>query len=449
MRQQTDGKDMVILLHNLYSTRIRADHNGRELLLAGVTDAQVRNGLFDSPPEIIKALLEELPDEMLGQYAQELIQRWFEVPEEASGKALERLARLAPQEAAELLLEVARRLDGPQEVTRMCGMAQAACKLGEAAGPAVDLMLERFECSAGSYQPYWDGLFAAAALLERDRVPAMVVGCLDNLDEHDMDGEFMLEAISLALAPDSPFLGNLFDIQFRGTGYYFSDVPELLRDDAPIAELDRLIELSGAADIDTVVQQMTGDGPYQPLTRFARGMAQALSSTSLAKTRRLVYLFCLAAVAARQTTSAYPVKRMDFRRLLEMLTIDLPVIPHVESLLTELHRLCDAAMLTIVHRELDEARIYRGSTRLIELIGRIGSPHSIGPLLNCLAEDCSENTVYAALEVLAGMPTGVCEYLAGKWSELDSIQQDWALEMVTYRSPEESARDQILSLCSS
>lgn len=421
---QLDGEESIKqLLDRLYQARICRDHPKREELLVRLTPDLVRQWLFSSRAATAVRLLDELPDRSLKEHVPELLERWFQLPTSVAGCSLERLAVLAPAKTAELLTDAARRLDGPQEVVRLCTVARAACKLGKAGKPAVVVMLQRYLDSSGIYRMYWDGLFVAAAALGIREAPDLVARGLVEMSNHGPAAESLLEEVYLRLAPEMPFLGMLFDIEFRCMGYRFIDIPELLHQDAPIDTLDYLADTTGTARLKQVVELLEEPQQHRRLAVFASRLAGALPTSAPIATRRLVYLFCLGSAAACWSTPRYSVDVMEFRQILEILSADLPVIPHLEQLTKELKKRCDGQHLAIVHRELAEARQYRGAVRVIELVSRVNNPRSAGPLLDCLTEECADEVAQAAIVALVRLGRKGKEYCLEHWDETDDTQR--------------------------
>ena len=424
LRYQLDGEESVKrFLDRLYRARICCDHPIREELLERLTPELVRRWLFSSRAAVAIRLLDELPDRCLKEHVPELVERWFELPTSVAGCSLERLVDLAPAKTAELLVDAARRLDGPQEVVRLCTVARAACKLGKAGKPAVTVMLQRYLDSTGVYRMYWDGLFVAAAAQGIREAPNLVARGLVEMASYGPAAESLLEEVYLQLAPEVPFLGMLFDVEFRCMGYRFIDIPELLQKNAPIDTLDYLADTTGTARLQQVLALLEEPQQHRRLAVFASRLAGGLPSSAPVATRRLVYLFCLASAAACWSAPFYPVEAMEFRQILELLSVDLPVIPHLEQLMLELKKRCNTRHLAIVHRELGEARQYRGAVRIIELISRVNSPRSAGPLLDCLAEECCEEVAQAAMVALLRLGRKGMEYCREHWDELDDNQR--------------------------
>jgi hypothetical protein len=416
------------VLSQVSLARRNSDSEQAEGYLALLTQEVVERWLKQGNGHLATRLLEELPDEAVAPFADYLLNNWEVLADALAAQALIRLAGTVPDRVLEL---VETRLCRNRATTphRLWGAARALERIGPDAVPVLSRLLHQRGRTIGAHRLQWTGLLKAAAVLNLPGLAPLVRAAVTDMSTEVLDIQALLEDVYHALAPGQPFMDMLFDIELRRCGYRFEDLPELFSDEANLQELDGLAESGGPEKMARAVDLLKRLKSTLPVCRFAVELAAELPESSPRTARQMVYLFLLAAAAASYARHDFEVEGKELQHLLDVLTCDITHVPHERTIAQAIIDNGDEDKMEVLHRELDEARFYRGAPRLLGVLARLNHPSSIEPVIACLADGVDDETAHAAVAVLARHGERALEALTRRWSDLDELQRLNALDV--------------------
>jgi hypothetical protein len=386
--------------------------------------------LFESRDQLVAGrLLETLPAEQLEPFFPALVAAWEGLSGPVAAQAATRMAARRHPGLLPLLERTAATLDLTKETPLLAGLTQAARHFGAGGIPLLRILLERIEKEHGPAALQWSGCLRVAARLGVPGAPGLVARTLSAMADSMLDMESLLEEVFGELAPGSPFLALLFDREYRRRGYLLEDLPELFVEGIPLAELDRLAETAGASHMTAALSLLRSEIRVPELAGFALEFARQLGALRHRDAEKAAFLFVLAAAAAQSARTDFKFEGCDLQHMLDLLTCDVEQLPCAEPLAESILAVVTRADAPRLVAELSAAMPYRGCQRLVRLMGRLGWPEFIGPLLASLGEEADPAGAHAAAESLAKLGKPALEAIVARWLDMDLVQQVNALDV--------------------
>jgi len=370
-------------------------------LLAMFDDEVVSSWLTSEDRVLAEIVLREISDAQLLPLVPRLLGEWYQLDDVTAGKLIVRLAKVAPAQTSTILQHAARTLDIGKDAHRVQGVVKAAESIGSRGVPAVSALVERLKGKGAPTLMYYSGIVRAAVKLRMPEAPSLTAAALIELAADKAHAAVMLEEVFQELAPDLPFFRMQLELEFLDHGYYFRRVPELFMPGAPVEYIDELAE-RGACSYMTLLFILEM-GHENHLGSFAREMLYSMPKGASNAALRLGLLFVIACAAAQYAATSFQLHNHDLQGLLDVLTLDIDPLPcaeAVEKAILAKARPVDAGKIV---EEWDRARSFRGASRLIRVMGKLGYPEFVDPLLRCVTEDEYQPNVLAAAEALANL----------------------------------------------
>ncbi len=418
----------VIRQHD--AARVLDDHQRLGELETLFTRELVAHWLRSGEKMLAARLLETIPIPLFMAVAPELEERYFQLSMDVAYALLFRLASAEPLRALALLEEILEQANGPRSTRDLTLVVRVARLIGALANALLRRLVESCTGDGAGYHMYWSGLFRAMVALDLEDGPERIARGLVATDGPGFEGELIMHDLFVELAPGCPFMDMLMDIEFRQSGYRFADVPELFTPNVAVEEFDRLASAEGHVLLKEAVASLTEVGPAARAACFARSLVAAMPPQAPARVLRLTHLLAVAAFAAQYQCTADSWQDLEYKQLLEVASADIEYLPHEADLLAEITHRTGARELSILHRELEEARFFRGASRLVKVLAELGKPASLVPLLQCLDIETDERAGDLAAQALARYRAGGLKALREGWSEMDEFSRTRALEVV-------------------
>jgi hypothetical protein len=239
---------------------------------------------------------------------------------------------------------------------------------------------------------------------------------------------------------------NLCLPHFVEHGYAgFADLATLLHEDAPIAEMDRILQMESPSDAAAAAlallaqhRQRVPDMAWSLL----QGMDGGGDGTPVQQMPLAITVLALAAIAAAFERTSLPTESATLAQLLDWLAQDIETNRHQAALVAQIRRFPRADIVAAVQPQFYLAQHHFGCFAMVDLVGELGWPEFIPLLLGLLGDDdendpdpdYDSSALYLAASRamlrIAGAPTAIMQ----QWDELNYHQQLWASEILPQTS---------------
>ncbi len=386
--------------------------------------------IFDADEPLAAGLLAELPRSAVAPFAGRLACRWHELPDAVAAQAAIRLAELHPPGLVALLLrQVDSLFNGPGDI-RLAGAVTAAGRAGPAGIGILDAIEREAGQRLGPYRMLHTGFLRESVRLDRPEAPVALARLLQADDVDGLEIGDALAEVFAELAPGSPMLALVADIEERGFGYRFSDLPELFVPGAPLDDLDALAFLRRGIDFRAGHRLLDGGNCPPHLTRFVRQVARVLSPDTCGFGRRGLFQLLLAAAAQGYAADRPVAVGLSLQELLDLYTCDLADLPCAPALEAAIEGQVTPSCLPVLVSELATCAPYRGGQRMVRLLARYLPGDCFEPLVEALREECDCRTATAAAVELVRRGEAALDLLVQQFHALDFSQRMRTFEIL-------------------
>lgn len=400
---------------------------------------QVAGRVFDGDERLAASLLAELPDHLVSLLAGRLIRCWPGLPDPVAAQAVIRLAGLhAPGVVAMVLPHVDSLQHGCTDV-RLSGVLSAAGAAGECGGELLDAVENALGQRLGPFRMFHAGYLRARLRLDRPGTASWLARLLQADDFAGGEADAAVAQAYSELAPGSPMLSLVVDVDERGFGYRFSDLPELFAHGAPLDDLDALAFQGRGIHLKAALRLLEQSCPPPGLARFARELADSLSTDCCGFGRRGAYRLLVAAAAEGFAATEHDFSGKSLQELLDLYCCDVSDLPCASALEAAIRARVSAGSGPVLLNELAVCAPFRGGGRMVKLVADLLPEPILRPLVDCLGEECEGQAAAVAAVELARRSPATLDWLVLEFPELDFCQRMRALEVIAVASHPRSA----------
>ncbi len=225
----------------------------------------------------------------------------------------------------------------------------------------------------------------------------------------------------------------------QGGGYLLEDLPEVFEQGPKSRAVDDLMVDARGPQLSEVASLLskTAESP-SVLTRLALQLLRYAELGRWSAHADRIALFGLAAAAATCVRDKPMLDGMSVPDLLGLLSADILHLPGEESLVAETYARLEDRHLPLLEKELDQARVSSGLTRLVLLVRRLRQPRLAASLVPLLSRKTAPDAASSAAGGLVELGPVVLPELERAYESMDFEGKALALDIMGFLDCPES-----------
>lgn len=353
-------------------------------------DAVIAALLDSADDTLLLTLFRVLPAAGFANHCRGIAQRWQTWPDSVVRSSLKVLAELAPAQALELCQAT---LDSPPfGFNRLDAVAKVLSTLSSEAARRLRGQLLTIFCDHLRQNELSVVLIPRLVVMAwQDRHPGKEALLADLLA---LDAERLWSALGDIAAQLGEKVTDFLHIRDRLKGHShqtFVSVAPLFADQAPLAEIDRVVELLGKKEYDAVDVFLHGHADRlveSPRRELLKALFEARRLTGKAKNERTsaLYAFMLGTVVGNLRMDRPLLETLPLEAVVDLLGSDTPAQPAIEHLVDGLRRAERTDLVPLLAGKLKACATSFGGVHVATAMGMLGYAEFARPLLQALED---------------------------------------------------------------
>ena len=221
------------------------------------------------------------------------------------------------------------------------------------------------------------------------------------------------------------FGGNVFYDQAQallsdGSGAMFRTLEMLFEAGAPLADFDMVV--SDAHPVALALPLLEAHAGRSEKIKLAIKIFESTVNLEQVNEADLA-CFAVAAVASAYELQDLDVSAMSLDDALNIICLDLPEVPHHNTLVTHLQKFDPAAVTEAVNKRLPEVRHEWGGIHLVAAAGELRLEGAVSVLVDSLCRECNDLLCERSSAALVRIGVVAQSAIIERWDNLDSSQK--------------------------
>lgn len=422
-----------------------AGNPGREEQLSALFDEVTLKRLLSAEHDWVGSwLLRVLAPDRLAPIETFLLEQWPTWTDTQLHWGAKVLAELSPERFLPVLVDHLRG-NVHSNFNEILGIIEAVSMMGSDATELADQLQDALGPDLNSFA-LLEPVLMMALRCGSERAISILAGEIQSRDSDEQRTRHALSSAYRFLTGGLPYFSILTDLAAGETELRLEELVELFEPDAPLRELDRIARSKPGRRFEDAGRLLGSHPGDSRVIRFARKLLDVVKPGKADRTApEQITSFILGSVAAAHAREEFELDGQDLSVLLRLASADIDSLPQRDRIRDTLAEMEPGAVIPDLLDTMERTRHHYGSVNIAWLMGELGYPEFIGPLVDAMGDDSRDFLCDSASQALAKHGAGAEAYLLSRWSELDGTQRIYGSSVLVWTGGERTVEH--LSSC--